>query len=68
MAAREHSGGPRKARRPASKPAGKQTKEFVTRLTPDQARDVLGRLLEGHPALLSEAEALVGVDGAADAQ
>lgn len=35
-----------------------QTTEFVTRLTPNQARDVLGRLLEGHPELLSEAEAL----------
>lgn len=33
-----------------------QTTEFVTRLTPSQARDVLGRLLEGHPELLSEAD------------
>lgn len=51
MAGPKHSDGPRKGRR---------TTEFVSRLTRSQARDVLGRLLERHPELLSEAEALVG--------
>jgi hypothetical protein len=58
MAGPKHSDGPRKGRR---------TTEFVTRLTPSQARDVLGRLLERHPELLSEAEASVGADRAAAA-
>ncbi len=59
MVGPNHSDGPRKNGRPT---------EFVTRLTPSQARDVLGCLLERHPELLSEAEAWVGADRAADAK
>lgn len=51
MVGPNHSDGPRKNGRPT---------EFVTRLTPSQARDILGYLLERHPELLSEAEAWVG--------
>lgn len=59
MAGPKHSDGPRKGRR---------TTEFVTRLTPSQSRDVLGRLLERHPELLSEAEGLRGAGRATDAK
>ncbi|MBX3747034.1 MAG: hypothetical protein KF833_17130 [Verrucomicrobiae bacterium] len=40
----------------------------MTRLTSSQVRNVLGRLLERHPELLSEAEASIGADRAAGAK